>query len=54
MKKTYIAPGLVVVKVNPTTVICTSSIEGISSPEYDGVAETSTFRSSNLWEDNWE
>lgn len=54
MKKIYFAPELVVVKINPTTVICTSSLQSATEDEVDGIAETSEFRQRHLWDDNWD
>jgi len=53
MKKIYIAPELVVVKINPVAVICASDILPEGEEEYDGVAETSQYRWKSVWDDEW-
>ena len=53
MKKTYIAPELVVVKMNPIGVICTSSMEQ-GLPQVNGVAETrGDYIDLNQWSEEW-
>ena len=53
MKKIYIAPKLVIVKINPVGVICTSSMQqGV--PQIDGTAETrGDFVDLSQWSEEW-
>jgi hypothetical protein len=53
MKKIYIAPELVVVKINPISVICGSETIPGGDNEVDGVAEAPEFRWRHSWEDEW-
>jgi hypothetical protein len=53
MKKTYIAPELVVVKMNPVGVICTSSMQQ-GDPQIDGTAETrGDYIDLSRWSEEW-
>ena len=52
MKKIYIAPELVTVRINPISILCGSdSIPGGDSEE-NGNAETNEFKFSDIWDDD--
>jgi len=54
MKKIYIAPELVVVKLNPVGVICTSSMQMGDPYPQDGTAETrEEFVDLSQWSEEW-
>ena len=52
MKKIYIAPELVTVKINLTSMLCESSYIPEGESEDAGYAETREYRFSNIWEDD--
>jgi len=52
MKKTYIAPELVTVRINLTSMLCESSYIPEGETETEGCAETREYRFSNIWDED--
>ena len=52
MKKIYIAPELVTVKINPTSMLCESDYIPEGASEDNGYADTREYRFSNIWDDD--
>lgn len=52
MKKTYIAPELITVRINPTSILCGSDSIPEGDPEENGYAETREYKFSNIWDDD--
>ena len=60
MKKTYIHPSMVTVKLQHHCIICTSGVRGISGGDVDYGGESSnktggvrTKESSGIWDEEW-
>ena len=52
MKKIYIAPELITVKINPISMLCESDYIPGGDSEETGYAETKEFRFSSIWEED--
>ena len=52
MKKIYIAPELITVKINPISMLCESSYIPEGESEDAGYAETREYRFSNIWDED--
>lgn len=52
MKRTYIAPELVTVKINPTSMLCESNGIPEGDSEENGYAETREYKFSNIWDED--
>ncbi len=52
MKKTYIAPELVTVKINLTSMLCESNYIPEGDSQEEGCADVREYKFSNIWDDD--